>query len=577
MNATSSRSSLSELARKEWDVLLIGGGITGAGIFSEASRVGLKTLLVERDDFASGTSSHSAKLIHGGLHYLARFQLGLARESVRERNRLLRDGSGMIEPLEFMLPLTECERLHTCATTLGLGVYQAMSGKFQRPRHIRGPELDQAAPGLDPRYRDALCYMEGQTDDARLTLRSIAEGRRAGGSAQNYTAAVAVSRTHRGQVTGAVLYDSISGETKVIAARCVINAAGPWSDDVRAWIGRPVRQRLVGGSHLVFPHEKLPIETGLAVYHPESGLPLYLVPWRNVTLVGTTHLDSGTSGERPARATIEETNYLLSGVQSLFPNLKLTLEDVRSTFSGYRPIVDTSTRDPSQASRDYGIWVEDGMITVTGGKLTTYRSIARQVVRKVAPRVSFRVDTQQRRSNSHVTKTEVTDTSRSQHEGRRLTATYGPDAHLAMMEMPSGEHAALPNSGGTTLAEIRWAARSEDVVHLDDLLSRRVRLAVVAPNGGSAHFDRIEQVAREELGWDHDRWSLEVGRYRELWRARYAVPGQVELTPVVDLEGSTRLEPQPPMKILMIEQDSTADGFHDGISEETARQEVAIR
>ena len=542
MEIARERLPLSELARHDWDMLVIGGGITGAGVFHEAARLGLRVLLVERGDFASGTSSNSAKLIHGGLHYLARLHLGLARESIRERDQLLVDRAGLIEPLDFVLPLPAGERLQTCVSTVGLGVYQAIGGKRHRPRHVREGELASIAPGISNRYQDALRYTEGTTDDARLTLRVIAEGRREGGIARNYTSARSLTRDRHGDVIGGLLLDEVSGATVAVRAQCVVNAAGPWTDDVRAWIGQPAGQRLVKGSHLVFAHDRFPIATAMAFYHPESGRPLYIVPWNGVTIVGTTHIDSGSSVESPARATWAETCHLLEGAQSMFPGLRLTFDDLQATYSGYRPIVDTRTSDPSRASRDRGIWVENGLITVTGGKLTTYRAMAKQVMRKVTPRIGKWVLYRAQEQKFGRLGTDLAEVMRKRPELHRFAVTRGTAAAIAMIGTEPEEWLPLPGSCGVTITEIRWAARAEDVVRLDDLLFRRVRMGLLSANGGGALFDRIEPVVRHELGWDRPRWLDELGRYRELWNELYAVPGRSALTDPISIESEDSFE-----------------------------------
>lgn len=519
MTSLTDRGSLHELTRESWDVLVIGGGITGAGVFREAARLGMKTLLVERADFASGTSSHSAKLIHGGLHYFARGQVGLALEAVRERERLLQESTGLIDPLEFILPLRDDQRLHNYVTAVGLGVYEAFGGRFHRPQHVRGSELAHVAPGLERHYADALRYTDAQTDDARLVLRVIMDGRAAGGAARNYVEMTGFTRDGNGNVTGAWVHDVTSGETDCVRALRVVNATGPWSDDVRGHLGHPARQRLVRGSHIVLPHSRLPIATAMAVYHVDSGLPLYLVPWRGTTLVGTTHIETSLPSGQGLRASDDETAYLLRGAQAIFPERHLTSSDVQSTFAGLRPIVDTHATDPARASRDFGIWEEDGLVTVTGGKLTTFRAMARDVMKRVAPRTSRWVDLplSARTGNGHA----VPDRSR-QNGGiqRRLNGLYGDAGSAEIRAMPDEEQRV--ELYGVSLAEIRWAARAEDVVHLDDLLFRRVRLGLTAPAGGAASLDLIEPIARQELGWDEARWTSERAAYERNWRELYA-------------------------------------------------------
>jgi len=515
------RPPLHELSRRRWDLLIIGGGITGAGIFREAAGLGLRTLLVEREDYASGTSSQSAKLVHGGLHYLSRFQLGLARESIRERNHLLHEGAGLVDAIDFVLPVAAGDWKHSCTTMVGLGVYHAIGGKMQGSPHLDRGELERIAPGLDTCYRTAHRYFEGQTDDARLTLRVIAAGERDQGLARNYTEVIALIRDRHGAVTGAEVLDRITGEAFSISARFVINATGPWSDQLRARLGHAPRQRLIGGSHLVIPRHRLPVTTGIAVYHVDSGLPLYIVPWRGVTLIGTTHIESGAGLDTPPGISAAEAPYLLAGVNALFPDARLSARDIQAAFTGYRPIIDTRTADPARASRDYGIWIEQGLMTVTGGKLTTHRSMARQVMRRITPRLVRQSGYQTALPLCQSCAT-TEETGFTQADRCRLEAHYGPGAVAAMLDMSPAERQQLPGLADLTLAELRWAARAESVHHLDDLLTRRTRIALLAPDGGHDLLDLIEPVAREELAWDADRWRREVERYETLWACRYA-------------------------------------------------------
>lgn len=518
------RTPLHELARQRWDVLVIGGGITGAGIFREAASLGLHTLLVEAHDFASGTSSHSGKLIHGGLHYLSRFQMRLARESVRERDVLLREDPGLVEPLDFILPVAAGDWKHSCVHTVGLGLYHVMGGRPPATQHVERQALEQIAPGLHDHYRTALRYREGQTDDARLTLRVIAAGRSDRGVARNYTRVCGLVRDRHGQVSGAELHDVLTGDVVALAARHVVNATGPWSDGVRSGLGRSPRQRIVGGSHLVFPHHRLPVTNGVVAYHGESGLPLYIVPWQGVTLVGTTHRDLGEEARWPCLATDEEVVYLLDGVRLLFPGLDLDTCDIQATYAGYRPIIDTRTTDPARASRDYGVWLEDGLITVTGGKLTTHRSVARQVIRMISGRNPHWNGVRPAKPARCMHASGETNAELSGSERRRLAGQYGPEAVRSILAMSDAGRHLEPALPRTTLAEIRWSARTESVEHLDDLLSRRLRLALLLPRGGQEHLGSIEPIVRQELGWDTTRWQQEVERYLAGWAKQYAVP-----------------------------------------------------
>lgn len=503
-----------------WDLIVIGGGITGAGIFREAAQHGYRVLLVEQRDFASGTSSRSAKLVHGGLHYLARLQVGLARESIRERNYLLQNGSGLVQELPFLLPTIEHEHVHNRVAAVGVGVYEALAGRIQRPQHVNARELARLLPGISPQFTDGLAYTDAQTDDARLVLRVIREGREQGGVAFNDARVVGFRRDRSGRVSGVGLECGLTGASAEVAARCVVNATGPWTDVVRRKNRSQPRTRLVRGSHIYFAHEDLPIAAAVAVRHPQSGLPIYFVPWQNLTLVGTTHIDHFVSPDDEPRTSAEEIGYLLEAVETVFPERALTERDVRLGAAGLRVIVDTHHRDAAHASRDYAIWEEDGLISVAGGKLTTFRSMAATVFRLIARRVAL--------PNGHhgcpslAALPALGETSLAPGVALSMLARYGGEGLLAIAGAAARERNAIPGQP-VLWAELRWAARSEDVHHLDDLLLRRVRLGLTAPEGGIPLLAEIRPVVQDELGWSDERWLAEAATYAERWHAVHGV------------------------------------------------------
>jgi glycerol-3-phosphate dehydrogenase len=251
---------------------------------------------------------------------------------------------------------------------------------------------------------------------------------------------------------------------------------------------------------------------------------MHILPWRGVTLVGTTHVDSGTGFDGLCIASAEEVTYLLDGVRTLFTGLDLEPGDIQAAFAGYRPIADKRTADPAHASRDYDIWIEDGLITVAGGKLTTHRSVARHVMRAITPRLLRWNGTHPSEHALCASSVRVTNFDLPAAEQLRLTSHFGPEAVPSILAMSEAERHLEPELPGFTLAELRWAARAESVEHLDDLLSRRVRLALLLPEGGKDRLGSIEPIVRQELDWDRNRWQQEVQQYLAGWAKRYAVP-----------------------------------------------------
>ena len=278
----------------KWDMIVVGGGITGAGILLEAVRAGYQVLLVEAQDFAAGTSSRSSKLVHGGFRYLANGQFKLTYESVRERERLLRDGLGLVNPLDILMLNLPGNKVPAWELGLGLGMYSLMAGKWAY-RRLNRERLGELCPMLNrPDLRGAFQYYDANTDDARLTLRVIREAVACGGVALNYAKAAGLLRDSKGRVCGILLEDQAGeGRTAEVRSDLVVSATGARADELRSKLGGAARLRPLQGSHLVFPYERLPVRQSVSVFHPRDGRPVFTLPWENVTLVGTTDVDIG--------------------------------------------------------------------------------------------------------------------------------------------------------------------------------------------------------------------------------------------------------------------------------------------
>ena len=377
------RDNIWAAVKQEWDVVIIGGGITGAGILREATRMGLKVLLVEQADFAWGTSSRSSKLVHGGLRYLKEGRLRLTRDSVREREQLLHDGPGLIEAVDFLLASYDGEHPGRLVYSAGLTVYDLLALRWSH-RYYNAQDFKLLAgqltqEGLEGGFR----YGDAQTDDARLVLRVIREAVADGATAINYTRAEELIRDGDSRVQGVRLHDRIGDRRAEVTAKVVINATGAWADKLHPHTGEAEKIRPLRGSHLIFPAWKLPVAQAVSFLHPLDQRPVFILPWEEVTLVGTTDEDHGDSLDEEPRITGQETAYLMAAVEARYPSLGVTLDDVLSTYAGVRPVISSGKADPSKESRDHIIWKEDGFITVTGGKLTTFRLIAEDVLNEV--------------------------------------------------------------------------------------------------------------------------------------------------------------------------------------------------
>jgi glycerol-3-phosphate dehydrogenase len=512
----------SELERP-WDVIVVGGGITGAGILREATRLGLRCLLVEQRDFGWGTSSRSSKLVHGGLRYLREGKVRLTRAAVHERERLLDEGPGLIDPLGFLLTTYEGDRPGRWTYAAGLSIYDLLALQWSHRRY--SPEdLQMLAPHI---ARDGLVggfrYGDAQTDDARLVLRVIREAVADGGTALNYAPAETL-RFADGEVCGVRVRDGVDDRMAHLRSRVVISATGAWADRLREQVGGAGCIRPLRGSHLLFPAWRLPVAQALSFLHPIDRRPVFIFPWEGITLVGTTDLDHDQPLDAEPRISAGEVAYLMAAVEAQYPGLGLGLEDVLSTFAGVRPVIGTGEHDPSKESRDHVVWEERGLLTVTGGKLTTFRLIALDALGAARhrlpdlPRLGPRLPVLDP-VDLHLPGAEPLDEAAR----RRLLGRYAADAPALVGTAQPGE--LEPIAGTQCLwAELRWAARAEGVVHLEDLLLRRVRLGHLLPRGGQAHLPRIRAICQAELGWDDARWDAEQAAYLDLWDACYGLP-----------------------------------------------------
>jgi glycerol-3-phosphate dehydrogenase len=507
-----------------WDIIIVGGGITGAGLLRLAAKTGLRALLLEAKDFSSGTSSRSSKLVHGGFRYLYNRQFDVTRESVREREWLMREARHLVTPLPFILPNYKRYRYRNQLFAAGVMMYDLLAPKWQHER-VSERRAVVWCPGLCvDGMKAAWRYYDGVVDDSRLVLRVIREAVRSGGTAISYARVSGLLRTADGRVRGVRVSDTSSphGREMELEAAVVINATGPWSDELRETLGGQERLRRLRGSHLVFPHERLPIQSAVTFFHPADRRAMFIIPWDGTTMVGTTDLDHPRHLELDFEETFAsqgEVDYMLEGINTVFPDAKLTLDDAAASFAGLRPVIRGDASSPSKESRRHAIWEEDGMITITGGKLTTFRIMAEQAIKAALKLLPGDTDLTDRRMFDPLPKRQprLIPLLKWQY----LVGRYGEDTPALLSAARDGE---LESIAGllNVWAELRWAARDEAVVHLDDLMLRRVRLGLCLPVGGIHLLAQIRAIVQPELGWDDVRWSLEVERYQKIWRMYYA-------------------------------------------------------
>jgi len=516
---------------RHWDVLVVGGGITGAGILREAARRGLTALLVEQRDFAWGTSSRSSKLVHGGLRYLKEGKLRLTRASVTERERLVAEAPGLVERLGFLLATYEGASPGSLTYRAGLSLYDLLAVRWSH-QHYDADAFRMLAPHITERgLKGGFRYGDAQTDDARLVVRVLKEAVASGATALSYAAADGLIRED-GVVTGVRLRDRESARSTEVRATVVVNATGAWADELRAELGAPRRIRPLRGSHITFPAWRFPLAQAVTVPHPRDGRPVFFIPWEGATLIGTTDVDHALPLDREPAVAADELHYLFAVIESEFPSLGLTPKDVMASFSGVRPVINTGKADPSRESRDHAVWDEDGLLTVTGGKLTTFRLMALDALKAARHRLpALRV----RRAGARAFDPVEPDlpgaaSALDDDARRRLVGRYGAEARALVAAARPEELAAIPGTR-SLWAELRWAARAEGVVHLEDLLLRRVRLGLLLPDGARDVLPDARKICQAELGWDDARWERETDAYLRSWRACYSVPADASTAP----------------------------------------------
>lgn len=507
-----------------WDVIIIGGGITGAGILRQCVHAGLKVVLVEADDFASGTSSRSSKLVHGGMRYLKNAQVRVTLESVTEREYLLKQGRGLVNRLGFLYPCLNGDHMPGWVFGAGLIVYDLMARQWSH-RSYDVEDMRELCPLMtSPAMRSGFRFFDAQTDDARLVLRLVRESVSGGGLALNYARVESLLKTNAGQVCGVNLRDT-SGESDrqvEVKGRVVINATGAWADKLRGDIGKVPRLRPLRGSHLVFSFQRFPLTRAVTFLHPRDGRPVFVLPWEGAIIFGTTDVDQGQNLVTDPSISNGEAEYLLDGLKAVFPALELTSTDVIATFSGIRPVVNTGKANPSKESREHVLWDENGLLTVSGGKLTTFRIMARdalKAVRRHLGHIPFDPDVPVLDLLPPAAEALLASTRLPPSQCLRLIARYGVNASTSFC-FQGEDMNAIPGTN-YIWSELRQAAHGEGVVHLDDLLLRRIRLGLLLPNGGQDQMARIRHLTQQELGWDDARWKAEEKSYSELWCTSY--------------------------------------------------------
>lgn len=390
-SALSRSEDIANLKSGETDLIVIGGGITGAGIALDAASRGLKVVLLEKGDFASGTSSKSTKLIHGGLRYLKQFDFWLVKEVGSERAIVHRLAPHLVLPEKMLLPLIEGGSYGKWLTSIGLKVYDILAqvGGDDKRRMLEKEEAMQLEPLLPKKgLKGAGYYAEYRTDDSRLTVENIKTALHYGAKALNYTEVTEFLYDSEGTVNGVVVHDGIGGGTFEVNSRFVISAAGPWVDELRSvnQSKKGKRLHLTKGVHLVFPHEKLPVKQSVYFDVPDGRM-IFAIPRGKITYVGTTDTNYNADKDE-VHTDLADAIYLIAAVNNMFPSIELEMSDIISSWAGLRPLIHEEGKSASELSRKDEIFTSDsGLLSIAGGKLTGYRKMAERVVNRIAQKL----------------------------------------------------------------------------------------------------------------------------------------------------------------------------------------------
>lgn len=543
--------SLAQMKADTFDVLIIGGGITGAGLALDAVSRGLKTALIEKRDFAAGTSSRSTKLIHGGLRYLEHYDFALVREGLRERAELLKLAPHLAEPFPFVIPIYQDRRRnydHPLLVRAGLFLYDLLAGKYnlQRHRRISRAEALELAPQLDPRgLKGALVYYDGRTNDSRLVIEVLKSANALGAAIANYVCLSSFVKDAQGKIAGAHLHDNLTGEEFAISARTVINATGIWMNEVRslsADLSADDKQlRPSKGIHLIVSAERLHVTSAWLIPAIGEKRFYFVVPWEGRVNIGTTDTDYRGDNDAPGAFESEATQ-ILQAINAYFPDARLELADVISAWAGLRPLISSGNTNQSTTavSRKEEIFADaDGLISLAGGKLTTYRLMAARGIDLAAEQLRERFGKPTRKSRttdlvigggllkSHEIEARGQQIAQTEHlplaTALHLLHSYGTDYERVLELMREDESLRepllidLPN----VAAEVVYAVRYELALTIADVLARRTRIAMLG-----AALQSVAPVADlmgRELGWSAQQKAQQIVAFQQEYQREYLI------------------------------------------------------
>lgn len=523
---------LAQMANDEFDLVIIGGGITGAGVARDAASRGMKVALVEIRDFSQGTSSRSSKLIHGGIRYLENLEFGLVFEALSERRLLFEIAPHLVHPLRFVLPLYKNGRVGMFKMGLGMWLYDALS-MFEAPELHERLNADESVERLPLLQKNELLgsyvYSDAYMDDDRLTIETLRAAVGLGALCINYVSADQAERDEKGQVRALNCTDVITGRKVKIRGRHFVGTLGPWTDSVAPslvgeWkkILRPTK-----GIHLTFDRKRLPLSQAV-VMGAEKRI-VFGIPRHEMIIIGTT--DTDFSGDpNDVGTTPDDVNYVLSVAEKYFPGAKLTSEDIIASYAGVRPLVDDGSSSESKTSREHLIVKDPHNVTfIAGGKYTTYRRMAEDVVKAaldsfpIEDRVRFGKNDTKRPLNDEATESKIAETLR---DAQRIAndSQIGIEETRFLIERHGGEAKRILRGGaalsGRTNDEKLWALEVHQAVHqtmcmnLVDFYLRRSPLFLARRDHGQSLIDFIGEAFAAELGWSDSKRQEEVAKLR---------------------------------------------------------------
>lgn len=526
----------------DYDIAVVGGGINGAGIARDAALRGMRVILLEKSDFGSGTSSWSSRLIHGGLRYLEYGEIPLVFESLHERRRLRRLAPHLVTPLRLTIPIYRDSRRGRFMISLGLTAYDLLSLGKNLPRHrmLKRAELIREVPGL---RQDGLVggaeYHDAQVAFAeRLVVENIIAAREAGADTRNYSPVMRID-VRRGAAHSLHFIDRASGNEQEVSARIVINAAGPWVDRVLRTTNRDVQALMGGtkGSHIVVGLFATAPSSAFYVEAKSDGRPFFIIPWNGQFLIGTTDIRyDGEPGD--VRASIEEIDYLLQETNRVFPAARLTVDDLHFAYAGVRPLPKVEKGPESAITRKHIIYQHrdeaNGLISVIGGKLTTYRSLAEQVVDQ-CERLSGKKAGKCRTRNAPLPggadvqmAKQVLQKTASLTAAciERLLSIYGSRApDVVRLATAGGPAGFIDDEASVLAAEVAHAIREEAAITLTDIVHRRIMTGLSADQG-TATSQEVARVAALELGWSQGEIARQMAALHQ-YNARLRPAGHV--------------------------------------------------